>query len=82
MKRNEDAALLQEDIDSLQEWANEWKMAFHPKKCELLRITRKHSPREAKYKMQQHYLKKVDSKEYLGVTSHEKVSWNDHVQHI
>ena len=31
--------MLQEDLNSLQLWANKWQMMFNPDKCELIRIT-------------------------------------------
>ena len=82
IKRNVDAELLQDDINTLQEWGNEWKMAFHPEKCEQLRITKKHSPIDATYKLQDHVLRKLDSKKDHGVTIYKNVCWNDHVQYI
>ena len=33
---------LQADLDALQTWERRWLMSFHPQKCKLLRITRKH----------------------------------------
>ena len=35
----EDCLMLQEDLNSLQLWANKWQMMFNPDKCELIRIT-------------------------------------------
>ena len=31
--------MLQEDLNSLQLWANKWQMMFNTDKCELIRIT-------------------------------------------
>ena len=31
--------MLQEDLNSLQLWANKWQMMFNADKCELIRIT-------------------------------------------
>ena len=30
---DEDASLLQQDLDNLQQWENDWHMSFHPEKC-------------------------------------------------
>ena len=35
----EDCLMLQEDLNSLQLWANKWQMMFNADKCELIRIT-------------------------------------------
>ena len=37
----EDATLLQQDLNSLQDWEKTWMMEFHLDKCQLLRVTNK-----------------------------------------
>ena len=44
-----------------------------PEKCELLRVTNKKSPLDVSYRMQNHNLKQVDTKKYLGVTLQKKL---------
>ncbi len=34
----QDIASLQQDIRKLQEWANTWKMRFHPEKCKTMNV--------------------------------------------
>ena len=70
--------MLQKDLENLQEWCNEWLMEFHPEKCELLRITNKRNPINFTYRIKNHNLDKVDSKKYLGINLHKKLSWNTH----
>ena len=41
IKSPEDAQILQEDIDKLQEWEKDWQMSFNASKCEVIRVTRK-----------------------------------------
>ena len=41
VSEQEDATSLQKDLDALQKWESDWKMEFHPQKCQLLRITNK-----------------------------------------
>ena len=40
----EDCLMLQEDLNSLQLWANKWQMMFNTDKCELIRITNTELP--------------------------------------
>ena len=35
----DDCVTLQEDLNTLQLWANKWQMMFNPDKCKLIRIT-------------------------------------------
>ena len=36
-----DAIALQDDLDDLTKWENEWSAEFHPDKCKMLRVTKK-----------------------------------------
>ena len=38
IKSPEDARILQEDLDKLQEWERDWQMSFNASKCEVIRV--------------------------------------------
>ena len=78
----EDATSLQKDLDALQRWENDWKMEFHPQKCQLLRITSKRNIIKHNYNIHGHILEEVDAAKYLGVTLHQSLSWNTHIRNI
>jgi len=46
-----DAGLLQQDLNTLSQWADTWMMEFHPQKCEFISITRKRKPMKYTYSL-------------------------------
>ncbi len=75
----EDAKILQEDINRLQEWEARWLMEFNPDKCEVLRITLKQAPIISEYFIHDHQLQTVESAKYLGLHIDSKLNFNTHV---
>jgi hypothetical protein len=57
---------LQDDMDNLLQWEQEWQMEFHGSKCQLLRITNKRKPFARDYDIHGHKLEEVESAKYLG----------------
>ena len=82
IESKEDAAKLQGDLDALQRWEDDWLMEFHPQKCQTLHITNKRNVIKHKYQIHGHELEEVESAKYLGVTIHNKLSWNNHINNI
>ena len=76
IRTEEDSATLQKDLDTLQAWEIENKMEFHPDKCQVLRITNKHTPIQVPYNIHNVLLSVVPSAKYLGVHIDSKISWN------
>ena len=76
IRTEEDSAILQKDLDTLQAWEIENKMEFHPDKCQVLRITNKHNPIQVPYNIHNVLLSVVPSAKYLGVHIDSKISWN------
>lgn len=77
-----DADILQQDLDELQKWEREWKMQFHPQKCQVLRITNKHSPISCNYFIHDQQLELTQSAKYLGLTIDSKIKWSNHINNI
>ena len=70
IKDESDVAWLQDDLDSLQSWADAWQLRFNPDKCKVLHLGQ--SNRRAKYNMStttgnQIELQSTDLKKDLGV---------------
>jgi len=78
----EDSKILQEDINTLQKWAERWMMKFNPVKCEHLRVTNKSSPIVTQYFINGIKICQVPQAKYLGVHIDETLSWNSHVDFV
>ena len=81
IKTQEDADLLQQDLDALQKWESDWAMEFAPDKCKLLRITRKQTRNiiHSSYNIHGTDLELVEEAKYLGVMLDKKLNFNTHI---
>jgi myo-inositol-hexaphosphate 3-phosphohydrolase len=70
---------LQDDLEAAAKWEEDWLMAFHPDKCNLLSITTKRKPEHVYYNLHGHILESVDSAKYLGITLQSNLKWNKHI---
>ena len=79
IRTREDQIALQEDLNNLQVWANEWGMRFNASKCEVLRIRRGH-PLECFYTIDGHVLSEVENAKYLGVYISNNLDWTAQIE--
>jgi len=82
IKSLDDCHILQEDLNTLNKWAQTWKMTFNASKCEFLRVTKKLKPILMQYHIQDEVIKEVKYAKYLGVIIDHHLSWNDHINYI
>ncbi len=74
-----DTTIIQQDLNKLQQWENDWQMSFNPSKCEVIRISRKRNPIKATYHIHGHDLATVKTGKYLGVSISDNLTWNAHI---
>ena len=83
IKSQRDADILQDDLNSLQQWEAKWLMSFNPDKCEVLRVTNKRKNIiQSQYTIHGTVLNTVDKTKYLGVTIRSKLNWKPHISNI
>ena len=82
VKRQQNAKVLQEDLDKLTTCEQTWVMEFHPDKCEVISITRKQNPVLYEYTLHGQKLKHVDALKYLGVQISHDLRWDKHIDYI
>jgi len=68
--------ILQDDLDSLQAWEQDWLMEFNPSKCKAITFEKKTKPVKAEYRLHDVILTAVTSAKYLRVHLNSKLSWN------
>ena len=78
----EDHTKLQEDLNTLERWANIWSMDFNVSKCAIMSVSLKRTPSICQYKMKDQVVPRVDHYDYLGVTINHKLSWDSHSRKI
>ena len=79
IKDKGDTTTLQNDLNTLQKWEVNWKMEFHPQKCQLLRITNKRKIIQNTYFIHGHPLEETKSAKYLGITIDNKITLKEHI---
>ena len=83
IKDESDVARLQDDLDSLQSWADAWQLRFNPDKCKVLHLGQ--SNRRAKYNMStttgnQIELQSTDLEKDLGVWIDPSLTFSSHCE--
>ena len=74
---------LQRHLDRLAHREVLWQMEFHPEKCQVLRVSKKHKPSYCgSYTLHGQLLEIVDHAKYLGVTIQGDLRWDTHVTNI
>lgn len=77
-----DCRNLQNDLNTLQNWALTWQMHFNLSKCEFLRVTNRKKIIEFQYCIQGDIIQEVQNARYLGITLNNKLSWSKHIHNI
>ena len=80
IRNKEDAAALQADIDTLEEWSDIWLLRFNPMKCHVLSLGRIEDTKYTmRYKVYNNEMEHVFEEKDLGVTVDSQLSFEDHI---
>jgi hypothetical protein len=77
-----DVSSLQNDLDKLVKWGNEWQMEFNVKKCSVMHLSRKRQKMSSHYFMNGVQLKPTNCATYLGVEIQDDLGWGKHIDKI
>ena len=74
-----DSCDVQDDIDRLVTWSDNWKMSLNYSKCVVLHVTLKRKPINSIYHINSHRLESVNTHTDLGVALDSKMTFIAHV---
>jgi hypothetical protein len=77
IKSQEDNLNLQNDINELNKWSNEWLIKFNEKKCKVMHFGKNNPNHE--YKINEYILEKTQSEKDLGITITNDLNWKSHI---
>ena len=75
----EDAQLLQQDLNQLEQWSEEWLLKFHPDKCKVLSMGRFEDGAGYYYTLFGQLLEHIDEEKDLGVIIDSELSFENHI---
>ena len=70
---------MQNDLNSLHEWAHTWQLKFNVEKCETMRLTHSNDTLKSSYTLGTSILKDTESFKDLGVAVLHDLTWSKHV---
>jgi hypothetical protein len=79
IKSQQDHQTLQEDLKSLELWADKWGMKFNAKKCYIMSMRQKSN---YFYQLDQHILEQVKTHPYLGFNISDDLKWSSRINKI
>ena len=87
IKQDSDMFLLQDDIDRLVAWSNEWRLRFNFSKCKVMHFANRSSPTDLHFPLRMschatgtsHFLECSRSERDLGIQIQHNLKWNDQI---
>ena len=77
-----DSLVLQQDLTSLFNWSNHWRLSFNELKCILIRFSASCPAINISYFLNQHQLLVTNSHKDLGIIVSSNLDWIDHYNYI
>ena len=74
----QDEVILQEDINEMMKWADQWQLEFHPDKCVKMSINNKELENRT-YNMDDVILRNVKQEKDIGVIVDDQLKFEDHM---
>ena len=76
---DKDRQALQEDLDKLGTWSEQWLLKFHPEKCKHMHIGRQDPPQDKGYTLCNTDIQKTSQEKDIGVIIDDELSFDVHI---
>ena len=77
-----DCETIQNDLDKLAQWEQQWGMQFQRSKCSSMSVTRSKTPFKCNYILKGHTVESVETAKNLGITISSNMTWNTHINNL
>ena len=77
-----DSLVLQQDLTSLFNWSNHWKLSYNELKCILIHFSASCPAVNVSYFLNKHQLSVTNSHKDLGIIVSSNLNWTDHYNYI
>jgi ribonuclease P/MRP protein subunit RPP40 len=77
IRNSVDSNILQNDIETLVDWSNEWLIKFNESKCKVMHIGKNNE--KFKYQMNNSILSETELEKDLGIFISNDLEWSQHV---
>ena len=82
LRNLQDTIILQQDLDSVANWCNDWRMDLNQTKCVVMHFSRIAQPMITQYTISDTPVLQSSSHKDLGITTTNDLKWNKQVQEI
>ncbi|CAB3994855.1 Hypothetical predicted protein, partial [Paramuricea clavata] len=82
LRNFQDTIILQQDLDSVANWCNDWRMDLNQTKCVVMHFSRIAQPMITQYTISDTPVLQSSSQKDLGITTTNDLKWNKQVQEI
>lgn len=79
IENEEDKAILQKDLQSMEEWSKRWLLQVHPQKCKHMRIGTMDKEESTSYTINNQELIQTNKEKDIGITVDHKLTFEDHL---